>query len=111
MVDPQKGIDGFIRAIRDTIIGIVVSVVTKTIILQFTDNDILAIIGSVIVFALALIILYEKMEYWGILYLIGWILGVLVMSSIISPFEIAINIVIAFLYLYAKISKKNPILR
>ena len=74
MFDPKKGIDGFIRAIRDTIIGIAASVLTKAIILQFTDNEILAIIGSVIVFALALIILYEKMEYWGILYLIAKLL-------------------------------------
>ena len=106
MVDPKKALDGFIRAIKDTIIGIVVSVLTKAILLQLTDNEILAIIGSVIVFTLALIILYEKMNYWGILYLIGWILGLIVMSSVISLIEIIINIVIAVFYLYAKISKK-----
>jgi len=107
MVDPKRGIDGFIRAIKDTIAGIVISVLTKVIILQFTDNEILAIIGSITVFTLALIILYEKMNYWGILYLIGWILGLMVMSSVMSFFEIIINILIAGFYLYIKISKKS----
>lgn len=106
MVDPKKTFDGFVRAIKDTIIGIIISLLTKTILLQLTDNEILAIIGSIIVFTLTLIILYEKMNYWGILYLIGWILGLIVMSSVISLIEIIINIVIAVFYLYVKVSKK-----
>ena len=106
MFNPKKGFDGFKRAIRDIIAGIVVSILLKAIILQLTGNKILAILGSVLVFALALIILYENMEYWGVLYLIGWISGIIALSSVIPPYEIALDLIIASIYLYTKISNK-----
>ena len=106
----KKGIDGLMRALKDAFIGMVIIILTKGIILSSTDNETYAIIGSIIIFAFSLFILYEKMNYWGIGYTGGWIIGIVIifysMSSIISPIEIIINIGIGIFYLIVKSSNK-----
>lgn len=85
-------VHGFIRAIMTTISGLIIALFTKVIIVEAIDNEGLALLVSIVIFAVSLYILSGKMNYWGIMYTIGWFIGLSIMfytlSSMISPIEI-----------------------
>ena len=102
-------IDGFIRAFIGTIIGLVISLVTKEIVSDLLKNETLGILTSVIIFAISFYVILSKMEYWGIMYTIGWIIGLAIiyyaMSSMVEWYEIILYLVTSAIILYGKISK------
>ena len=105
-------IDGFIRAIVSSVIGIVISVGTRAIISDLLDNEVFGIIASLVIFAISLYIITSKMKYWGIIYTIGWFVGLAFMyyalSSIIDWYEIVLYLVVSGIILYGKLINKLP---
>lgn len=103
-------VHGFIRAIITTISGLIVALLTKLIIIETIDNEGLALLVSIAIFAVSLYILSGKMNYWGIIYTTGWLIGLAIMfytlSSVISPLEIASYIIATALILGIKIFHK-----
>ena len=104
--------DGFIRAIGYTISGFIISLILKTIISDILENELLAILFSILIFGLSLYVISSNMEYWGILYTVGWFLGLLLMfysmSSLIAWYEIVIYLFLTIFILIGKISNKLP---
>lgn len=106
----KKIIDGFIRAIISTIFGIVISLVTKEIVSNLMENEVLGIIASLCIFAISLYAITSKMKYWGILYTLGWIVGLGLMyysmTSIVEWYEIFLYLGTSAIILYNKLRKK-----
>jgi len=103
-------VHGFIRAIITTISGLIVALLTKVIIVEAIDNEGLALLVSIAIFAVSLYILSGKMNYWGIMYTIGWFIGLAIMfytlSSMISPIEIISYIGVTVVILGIKVFHK-----
>ena len=103
-------VHGFIRAIITTISGLIIALFTKVIIVEAIDNEGLALLVSIAIFAVSLYILSGKMNYWGIMYTIGWFIGLAIMfytlSSMISPIEIICYISVTVVILGIKIFHK-----
>lgn len=101
---------GFIRAIISTIVGIILSIISKEIVSNLMENEVIGTIASLVIFAISLYIITSKMKYWGILYSIGWILGLGLMyysmASIIEWYEIISYIGISGFIIYGKIKRK-----
>lgn len=103
-------VHGFIRAIITTISGLIIALFTKVMIVEAIDNEGFALLVSIAIFAVSLYILSGKMNYWGIMYTIGWFIGLAIMfytlSSMISPLEIITYIGVTVIILGIKISHK-----
>ena len=103
-------VHGFIRAIITTISGLIIALFTKVIIVEAIDNEGLALLVSIAIFAVSLYILSGKMNYWGVMYTIGWFIGLAIMfytlSSMISPLEIITYIGVTVVILGIKIFHK-----
>lgn len=101
---------GFIRAIITTISGLIIALFTRAIIVEAIDNEGLALVVSITIFAFSLYILSGKMNYWGIMYTTGWFIGIAIMfymlSSMISPIEIISYLGVTVIILGIKISHK-----
>ena len=104
MVIISKADSGINRAIKDIIDGFVIAVIIRSILGAYNLYFLVVIfdIASII----AIIYLFEKMKYWSILYSIGWIIGVLLFISILSPNEVILYVVIFVIVIYLKISRK-----
>ena len=103
-------VHGFYRAILTIISGLIFALVTEVIIVEAIDNEVLALLVPFAIFAISLYILSGKMNYWGIIYTIGWLIGLGIMfytlSSMISPIEIISYIVVTAVILVIKIFHK-----
>lgn len=103
-------VHGFIRVIITTISGLIVALCTKVIIVEAIDNEGLALLVSIAIFAVSLYILSGKMNYWGIMYTIGWFIGLAIifytLSSMISPIEIISYIGVTVVILGIKVFHK-----
>ena len=101
---------GFIRAILSTIGGLIISIASKEIVSNLLENELIGILVSLGVFTISLYVITSNMKYWGILYLIGWILGLGLMyysmSSIIEWYEIIAYIGVSSIILYGKLKRK-----
>ena len=101
---------GFIRAIITTISGLIIALFTKVIIVEAIDNEGIALLVAIAIFAFSLFILSGKMNYWGILYTIGWFIGLAIMfyflSSMISSMESVSYIIVTIVILGIKIFHK-----
>jgi hypothetical protein len=110
MDEIKRIFDGFIRAILSTIFGLILSIATKEIVSSLTENEILGIFASLAVFAISLYIITSNMKYWGIVYTIGWFIGLVIMyyymTSLVEWYEIVLYLVISGFILYGKLSKK-----
>lgn len=61
--------------------------------------NILSIIG--------IIMLFDKIPFWGITYTIGWIFGIFYIGSrLMEWWEVPLYIVIGFFFLYVKVTNK-----
>lgn len=97
--------DGFASAFTQAVTGIVMVIFARAFLesqgyesLFFLIN-ILSIIG--------IILLIDKIPYWGITYTIGWILGIFYLGSkLMEWWEIPVYIVIGIFFLYVKINNK-----
>jgi len=103
---------GFQRAIVTILGGIIISIVIRSILESYELGN-LAIIVSVLIYEISIfsiMVLSGKMKYWGFMYTIGWFFGLTIMfyssSSIISPIEIVLYIIITTIVLVAKLSNK-----
>lgn len=105
----KKIIDGFIRAITTIVLGTTLSYIFKEFITNLMENEIIGFLVSLGIFAISLYAITSKMKYWGILYTIGWIIGLALMyyymSSIIEWYEIILYPLISILILYNKLCK------
>ena len=108
---PDMG-HGFQRAIWTLIGGLMISLIIRGV-LESLDLGPQAVLISVLVYALSifsLVVLSGKMKYWGFMYTIGWLFGLAIMlyalSSMISPIEIFLYIVITIIALAIKLSNK-----
>ncbi|MGB9828212.1 MAG: hypothetical protein ACPLSM_06810 [Thermosphaera sp.] len=77
--------EGFERAIQDVIYGIIGSVLVNSLLVSLSYEWIINLIN-----ALATISLVEAMRYWGKIYLLGWIIGMVIMfqAGILDRFDI-----------------------
>lgn len=101
---------GLKRAITSTISGLIIALITREVILEVSNSEVLAIVVSLCIFTLSFYILLGKMKYWGILYIIGWFGGLALMyyclSSVISVYEIGLYITVTIVILYIKVKNR-----
>jgi len=106
----KKIIDGFIRAIFSTITGLIISIISKESVSSILQNEILGSLTALAVFTLSIYVAARKMKFWGILYTMGWIIGLGIMyysmASVIELYEIILYPLMSGLILYAKIKNK-----
>jgi len=103
-------IDGLIRAIFSTIFGLIISIVTREIVSELSGNEILGILVSLGIFTISIYIIVGNMNYWGILYTLGWLIGLGIMyysmSTLIEWYEIILYLGISITILFAKLKNK-----
>ncbi len=103
---------GFQRAIGTLIGGLIISLIIRGV-LETLELGTLAILISVLIYGLSLfsiVVLSGKMKYWGFMYTFGWLFGLAIilyaLSSMISPIEIFLYILITIIALAIKFSNK-----
>lgn len=110
----EKIIQGFVRALMSSIIGVISAYAIKAIVIELTDNIYLASLISILIFSGSVHISLQKMNYWGILYTIGWFIGLTIiyrsMESLISPIEFIINGLIVIFFVVKKFRNKLGVL-
>ena len=96
--------NGFIRAISDIFVGLIVSVVLSAL---SSDLGSLPLLLISLVSLLGMIETFEKMNHWSILYIGGWIIGFWLFGTyLLSAWEIQLSLLIGIFYLALKISRK-----
>jgi len=103
---------GFQRAIETMVGGIIASLVIRALLDSLNIGN-FAILISILIYTISIfsiIALSGKMKYWGFMYTIGWFFGLIIMmyalSSMISPAEIVLYIIITIIALIIKMSNK-----
>ena len=94
-------IHGLRRCFEIVIMGFVLALIIRTL-LEVTGNHNLIILFDLLSI-LAIILLSTKIKYWSLAYLAGWIFGFIIFSIILTPWEIALYLVVAIPLLYLKI--------
>ncbi len=95
---------GFQRVITEVVGGIITIVLIEAV-LNFYKVGWLMILVNIISIIL-IIFLMDKITYWSITYLLGWFFGLAVLSSLLSPWEIILYIIIGVPLLYLKIRNR-----
>jgi hypothetical protein len=95
---------GFKRAFTEIIIGFVI-VLTVQAILQSFKLDLLIVLFDVFSIV-AIIFLIDKMTYWSLAYLIGWLFGFVLFSFVLTWWEIVLYAIVTIFVLFFKIRNK-----
>ncbi|MEM0466704.1 MAG: hypothetical protein QXX20_03790 [Candidatus Thermoplasmatota archaeon] len=95
---------GFKRAFIEIIIGLIIAITIQAILHSF-KMDALVILFDVFSI-LAIIFLIDKMTFWSLSYLIGWLFGFVVFSFVLTWWEIILYVVVTFFALFIKIKNR-----
>ena len=95
---------GFWRAFETIITGILIVALVRGLLGAY-NLEFLVILFDIISI-IALVLLYERMKYWGVGYSIGWIIGLLLFISILSPLEAVLYVIVFIIAFGVKIRNK-----
>jgi len=95
---------GFKRAFTEIIVGLVIVFFIQAT-LQSVNMAPLVILFNIISIG-ALIFLFDKMIFWSLSYLIGWIFGFAIFSLVLTSWEIVLYMIITIFALCIKIKNK-----
>jgi hypothetical protein len=99
--------NGLSTSTRGLIIGLVQSSVVMTMAAAVVSLGALASVGLLAVSILGLMDLSHRMNYWGVAYTGGWLIGlVLVGPSVLSGWELQATEVLVVFFLALKASRK-----
>ena len=97
--------NGFRTAIFGTVTGFAIYLLIQAIANQLGLGEITAF-GLTVCSIILMMKTVEKMSYWSISYLIGWLLGTVVLGSYLStPWETAFFAVVGTAFLIDKVRK------
>lgn len=97
--------DSFVRAITEAVSGIVMGLFVRSLLIS-SGNGLLVFLGTV-VSIFGIIMLIDKIPFWGIFYTIGWIFGILYIGSkLLEWWEIPVYLAIGGFFLYIKLNHK-----
>jgi|Deesub1362A_J573_1020465.scaffolds.fasta_scaffold00653_10 hypothetical protein len=92
---------GFKRAVTGIVAGFAVSAIFKEIATLYGYHPFLLIFFTLSI--VAIIDLLSKMTYWSLYYLIGWLLGLILLGFLLSWWEFAIYFFIGLFILFKKL--------
>jgi len=95
---------GFKRAITEVVTGVIVVVIIDAVV-NFYKVGWITILFNVLSIIL-IIFLIDKIKYWSIGYLIGWLFGLALISSLLTPWEIGLYFAIGIPLLIFKFKNK-----
>lgn len=99
--------NGLLTSSRGLLMGLVQSSIVMVAASAVTNLGVLASVGLIAVSILSLMNLSHKMNYWGIAYTAGWLMGLLLIGpSILSGWELQATGVLVVLFLALKASRK-----
>ena len=97
-------IHGFSTAIFSITIGFIISSIVGAV---FPTNPTLVLATNLILLTLGMLSL-PKQKYWSIMYLIGYLGGLLWLAQyFMSPWDFSIYFIVGFLFLISKMRKKK----
>jgi hypothetical protein len=100
-----SGSDGFARAVSEAVTGLVVILIARAFLVSSGYGSLAFLVN--IFSIIGIILLVDKMPFWGIGYTLGWLIGIVYIGSkLMEWWEIPIYIVIGFFFLYIKFSHK-----
>ncbi len=95
---------GLNRALQVVFGGFIFALIIRAVLEAFGYKELIVLFNLL---SIALIILlFQKMNYWSISYLIGWIAGLMAFCLILEPWEIVLYVVVTFVILFIKIQRK-----
>ncbi len=99
--------NGLSTSTRGLLMGLVQSSVVMAVASAFASLGALASIGLLAVSILGLMDLSHRMNYWGVAYTGGWLIGLLLVGpSVLSGWELQATEVLAFFFLALKSVRK-----
>ena len=109
---------GYKRAGLEMISSIIASTIIPSMInylsnIGLVSNAVIWLLFFKILNILAIFLLLRKMRYWGNRYIIGWLIGlvligyILIQSKLISVFEFVIYLAFSLFILIARLMKKS----
>lgn len=100
---------GMERAVGEIVGGILTSAIVNAVIIAFSSvyGTAFAVFFIALYSALSTYVLIHKMPHWGTIYIIGWILGVVIIGYI-DPLDATIYFVVSLIVLLMRFWKKLP---
>jgi uncharacterized membrane protein len=95
---------GFKRAITEVITGIITIAIIEVILDIYKVGWLIILIN--IISIILIIFLIDKITYWSIVYLLGWLFGLAMLSSLLAPWEIVLYFIIGVPLLIIKFKNK-----
>ena len=97
-------IHGLRRCFEIVILGFILALIIRAL-LEGTGNHNLIILFDLLSI-LAILLLSTKIKYWSLSYLVGWLIGFVIFSIILTPWEIVLYLLVAIPLLLLKIKRK-----
>jgi len=95
---------GLKRAIAEVITGIITLVIIETVLNSYKVGWLMIIVN--IISIILIIFLIDKIPFWSLTYLLGWLFGLALLSSLLSLWEIILYFVIGVPLLIIKFKNK-----
>lgn len=95
---------GFQRAIIETITGFIVIVIVESVLTTYKLGWLIILVN--IISIILIITLIDKITFWSLTYLCGWLFGLAILSSLLSPWEIVLYFAIGIFFVVMKIKNK-----
>lgn len=95
---------GIKRAFVEIIIGFIVVLTIQAILHSFKMDHLVVIFDLLSI--VAIIFLFDKMTFWSLSYLIGWIIGFSIFSFVLTRWEIVLYVVVTIFTLFIKLRNK-----
>jgi hypothetical protein len=95
---------GFQRAIMETITGFIVIAIVESVLITYKLGWLIILVN--ILSIILIITLIDKITFWSLSYLCGWLFGLVILSSLLSPWEVILYIIIGIFFIAIKIKNK-----
>jgi hypothetical protein len=95
---------GLNRALQVVVGGLILALTIRAVLDALGYKELIVLFNLLSI--TLIILLFQKMHYWSISYLIGWIAGLMAFCLILEPWEIILYIVVTIIILFIKIRRK-----
>lgn len=95
---------GLNRAFTVVFTGFVLALVVRVVLESLGYRELIILFDLVSISLI--ILLFQKMNYWSLSYLFGWVVGLMAFCIILEPWEIVLYVVVTFSMLFIKIFRK-----
>ena len=95
---------GLNRALQVVVGGFILALIIRVMLeaLGYKELIVLFNLLSIVI----IILLFQKMNYWSLSYLIGWVIGLMAFCLILEPWEIILYVVVTIVILFIKIKRR-----